>query len=131
MARDAQRDSVHVGPNEVLRFLLELGGLAAMALWGWTAFEGPLKFLVAIGLPLVAALAWGIFRVPNDPGPAVVAVPGLVRLGIELVFFGTAVALLFLAGRQTLAVVFGALVIVHYAVGYRRVRWLLAHPEPR
>lgn len=54
-AREARRAEIHVGPNEVLRFLRELAALASMAL----------------------------------------------------------------------AVAFAALVAAHYAVGYRRILWLL------
>ena len=126
MARARRGQSeLHLGPNEILRFALELAGLVAMGIWGWNAFAGPLNVLAAIGVPFLAAAIWGIFRVPNDPGPAPVAVPGPIRLGIELAFFGLAVVLLYAAGQQLPALVFGALVVFHYAVGYRRIEWLL------
>jgi hypothetical protein len=118
-------DAAHVGPNEVLRFFLEIAGLFAMAIWGWTTFEGLAQIVVAIGLPVVAALMWAIFRVPNDPGPAPVVVPGIVRLALEAAFFGGAIVLLYLAGQQLSAVIFGAIVVVHYVVGRRRVVRLL------
>ena len=132
MVRDKLRsDAAHVGPNEVLRFFLEIAGLFAMAIWGWTTFDGVAQILVAIGLPVLAALIWAIFRVPNDPGPAPVVVPGVVRLAFEAVFFGGAVVLLYLAGQQLPAIVFGALVAVHYVVGRRRVMRLLRGEPPR
>ncbi len=125
-AHDERRAQVQVGPNEVLRFLLELAALAAMALWGWTTNDGVMRWIAAIGVPLVAAAGWGVFRVPGDPGPAPVAVPGVVRLALEIVFFATAAVLLYVAGQPLPAVAFSALVLLHYAVGYRRITWLVA-----
>lgn len=127
LRRDAhtRRADVHIGPNEVLRFALELAALAAMAFWAWTSFDGLAGVGAAILVPLAAAAAWGTFRVPNDPGPAPVAVPGSARLVLEAVFFSAAAAMLYLAGQEVIAVVFAALVILHYAVGRRRVAWLL------
>ena len=111
--------------NLALRFFLELAALAAMAYWGWTGHEGVGRVAWAVSLPLLAAALWGTFRVPGDPGPAPVAVPGPVRLLLELIFFGAAVALLSAAGRPSLAFVFAALLLVHYAVAYKRLARLL------
>ena len=38
----------------------------AMAYWGWTQHDGPARFLWAIGLPLLSAVIWGVFTVPDD-----------------------------------------------------------------
>lgn len=111
--------------NLGLRFLLELAALYAMGYWGWTTHTGGARFLWAIGLPLAFATAWGIFRVPNDPGPAPVAVPGGVRLLLEVVFFGVAVWSLYAAGRENWALVFGILLLVHYALSYDRILWMI------
>lgn len=111
--------------NLVLRFLLELAALAAMAYWGWTAHEGFWQLVCAAGLPLIAAVLWGTFRVPDDPGKAPVPVPGTLRLLLEIVFFGTAVWLL-TATTPGVALVFGGLVVLHYLVSIDRIRWLLS-----
>lgn len=116
-----RRDSANAGPNEALRFVLEVAALGAMAFWGWTAFAGLARVVVTIGLPIVAALAWATFRFPGDPNPAPVAVPGVVRLALEFIVFGTAAFLLYLAGQPALAVVLAALVVAHYVIGYRRI----------
>ena len=112
--------------NLGLRFLLELTALGAYAYWGWTTHEGIGRLAWAIGLPLLAATLWGVFRVPGDPGDAPVAVPGAVRLALELAFFGGAVWLLGAAGRTQLALGFGAVVVLHYLVSYNRIFWLLS-----
>ncbi len=104
-----------------LMFLLELAGLAAMIYWGWTQHEGILRVILAVGLPVLAAAIWGIFRVPGEPGDAVVAVPGALRLLIEAVFFITAILLLASAGQPTLALIFATLVVIEYAASYDRI----------
>ncbi|HSM54917.1 MAG TPA: YrdB family protein [Candidatus Sulfomarinibacteraceae bacterium] len=111
--------------NLALRFLLEIAGLVAMAYWGWATHERPWHVVWAIGLPLLAAVLWGTFRVPGDPGDAPVAVPGLLRLLLEVLFFAGAVALLALAERRSLGLAFGVVVVVHYLVSYDRVLWLV------
>ena len=82
--------------NLALRFILELGALVAMAMWGWHlggGTEGWFGYIFAMALPILAAIIWGIFNVPNDPsrsGAAPIIVPGFVRLLIELAFFSFA-----------------------------------------
>lgn len=112
--------------NLAVRFLLELSILAALAYWGWTEHGGVWRFVWAVMLPLAAAGLWGTFRVPGDPGDAPVPVPGGVRLLLELALFGAEVALLAAAGRPGWAVGLGAVIVVHYAVSYDRVAWLLS-----
>ena len=41
--------------NLALRFFLELAGLYCMGYWGWTRHNGVLRYLLVIGLPLLAA----------------------------------------------------------------------------
>jgi hypothetical protein len=114
--------------NLAVRFILELAAWGAMGYWGWTQAEGPLRFVLAIGLPVAAAAIWGTFAVPNDPsrsGRAPVPVPGVVRLGIELVTFGFGAWALYDTGSTTLSLIFAAIVVVHYLVSYDRVAWLI------
>lgn len=118
-----------VGPNEALRFLLEVAALVALGYAGWSLVEDTLASVVlAVALPLVAAAVWGIFRVDGDPNLAPVPVHGLVRLSIEVDFFAVAVIMLALVGAWTAAGILAALVVLHYAWGWRRVRWLINHP---
>jgi hypothetical protein len=104
-----------------LMFLLELAMLAALAYWGWTQHEGLLRVLLAIGLPLIAAVLWGVFRIPGEPNDAVVAVRGLVRLVLELGLFALAVFLLAASNQPTTAAIFGGLVLLEYALCYDRI----------
>jgi hypothetical protein len=107
--------------NLALHFLLELAALAAYVYWGWTQHEGVLRVLLAIGLPLVVAAVWGIFRVPGEPGDAPVAVSGPVRLLIEALVFGGAIVLLYAANAPSAAMIFAVIVILHYITSYDRV----------
>jgi hypothetical protein len=111
--------------NLTLRFLLEMAILAALAYWGWVEHHGLWRPVLALGLPLAAAILWGTFRVPGDPKDAPVPVPGLVRLLLELALFAAAVWLLAAADQLSAAIVLGVLVVLHYAAAYDRVRWLL------
>ena len=100
-------------PEEVVQWMGALQAQDyAQALW-------------AVGLPLLAAIAWGVFRVPNDPGNAPVAVPGPVRLLIEAAVFGGATWCLYDAGRPALAATFGVVVLLHYIAAYDRVGRML------
>ena len=79
--------------NLAVRFLLEILALVAFGAWAKAQFLGTPGFILMILIPLLAATIWGVFNVKGDPsrsGKAPVSVPGLVRLLIELVFFGCA-----------------------------------------
>ncbi|MCK4900977.1 MAG: YrdB family protein [Anaerolineales bacterium] len=114
--------------NLGFRLLLEIAAYIAMGYWGWTQHEGVWRYVWAIGLPLGWAILWGTFAVPEDPsrsGKAPVLVPGWVRLLLELAYFATAVWALFASGLNQLGLVFGVLVLIHYALSYDRILWLL------
>jgi hypothetical protein len=111
--------------NLALRFFLELAALYAIGYWGWVRHEGLLRYLLAFGLPLLAAVIWGVFRVPGDGGPPPVRVPGVVRLLIEIIFFGFATWGLFDAGATTAGWIFGGITLFHYIISYDRIAWLL------
>jgi hypothetical protein len=117
--------------NLALRFLLEICGLAAFAFWGW-AWGDPWRWPLAIGLPVLASVIWGTFRTPEDASAkqhAPVPVHGIVRLTLELLFFGLAIVALATAEADataaTLAFILAGLVAVHYVLSWDRVFWLL------
>jgi hypothetical protein len=86
--------------NLALRFVLELCMLAALAYWGYRTGGGPLgRVALAVGAPLLAAVAWGMFVAPR----ARFKVSEPVRLGVELAVFAAGVAGLAAAGRPALA----------------------------
>jgi Protein of unknown function (DUF2568) len=103
------------GANLALRFLLELCALVALGYWGFKNGSGALaKIALGIGTPFVAAIVWGVFVAPRAP----VALPGVVVLLLQALVFGSAAAGLANAGHRTLALVFGALVIINAILMY-------------
>ncbi len=116
--------------NLTFRFLLELCALFALGLWGWKQSDHWLRFVLAIGLPLVLAIIWGVFAVPNDPsraGHAPIVTPGVIRLLIEIGIFTIGVWSLYSGGFVSISIVFGAAVALHYLLSYDRILWLLRH----
>jgi hypothetical protein len=114
--------------NLFIRFVLELGALFALGYWGWRSTSGPLRYLLGIGIPILAALVWGIFAVPDDPsrsGKAPVPIPGTLRLVLELLIFGAGCWAVYDMGFQALGWIAGFIVLVHYGVSYDRIKWLL------
>lgn len=94
-----------MGINLALRFLLELCAFAALGYWGFQVGPGRVsRILLAVGLPTVAAVAWGAFVSPR----ATVTVSPPVRLAVELVIFGLAVAALLHQDHQILGLALGA-----------------------
>lgn len=115
--------------NLMLRFLLELTALASVGMWGWKQSEGWWRYVLAIGIPIILAVIWGIFAVPDDPsrsGSAPVVTPGIIRLMIEAGFFLIAVWSLYDLGFPKLSLAFGAVVILHYILSYDRIIWLMS-----
>src|SRR5215813_2536284 len=102
-------ESVRVA-NLGLRFLLELALLAGLAYWGWHE-QG---IVLAILLPLLAAVVWGAFVAPKARFP--VSVP--IRLAIELTLFGLAVVGLYATGAHALAIAFAVAVVLSDAINY-------------
>ena len=115
--------------NLVIRFLLEITALIVVGLWGWKQSESWPRFVMAIGIPILLAAIWGTFAVPDDPsrsGAAPVPVPGVVRLLIELGIFAFATWVLYDMGYIKASWILGLIVVIHYAVSYDRISWLLS-----
>lgn len=111
--------------NLGLRFLLEIAALIALGIWGWQKGDGWVRFLLAAGIPVLAAFLWATFRVPNDPGAAPVAIPGILRLGFELALFAFATWALADAKMIPMAWILGGVTLLHYVSSYDRVVWLI------
>jgi hypothetical protein len=115
--------------NLAIRFLLELSALLAMGVWGWRQSEGWFSLLLALSVPIIAAVVWGTFAVPNDPsrsGAAPIPVPGILRLTIELAYFVFAAWALYDLGFKGLSWTLGIIVAFHYIISYDRILWLIA-----
>lgn len=98
--------------NLGLAFLVELAGLGIFAWWGWrTGGSTPVKLLLAIALPVLAAVVWGLFAAPTaDYGsPVVTAI-------VKVVFFGLAGLALWSLDHRVLGVVFVLVVAANLLV---------------
>jgi hypothetical protein len=100
--------------NDGLRFLLELAALAAVAYWGFAEHDGAVQWVLGLGAPLLVAVAWGAFVAPKASHPTT----DPVRLLLEVAVFGSGVAALWAADRTTLALVFGAVAVVHLGLTF-------------
>jgi hypothetical protein len=117
--------------NLLLRFLLELCVLAVAGYWGWSVSSGFTRFLLVWGVPLLLAILWGTFSVPDDPsrsGRAPIPVPGVLRLLLELINFGFGVWALYSLGHGVAGLVLAVLVVVHNILSYDRITWLVRQP---
>lgn len=113
--------------NGVLRFALELVALTGVVVGGWALASGTGRWVLSTGFGLAAAFAWGRYRVPGDPGPAPVAVPGWARLCIEtVVLIGGGLGWL-AAGQPGVSVTYAAGLVFHYLTSMDRIRWMLRH----
>ena len=89
-------------------FLAELGALAAVAAWGWSAGGSTAtRVLLAVAAAGGAAVLWGVFAAPQ--APVQVAAIGVV---VKVVVFGAAVLALVAIGHPPLAVLFGAAAVL-------------------
>jgi len=111
--------------NLTIRFLLEILMLVILGYHGAHMGEGWLSYTLAVAFPLIAAVLWGVFRIPNDPKPAPVAIPGVARLLLELFLFGAAVWSLLSLGHLGASIVLALVVVIHYAVSWDRTGAML------
>ncbi|WP_328407979.1 YrdB family protein [Nocardia sp. NBC_00403] len=95
--------------NLTLAFVMELVALVALAVWGWKAANAiPVKLVLAVGAPLLAAVAWGLFAAPN----ATLDNP-LLAVVTKVVVFGSAAVGLWAVSYRAAAVVFVAVLVAN------------------
>lgn len=95
--------------NLGLRFVLELVLLGALGYWGFQSNDGVLRWLLGIGAPLVAAIAWGVWVAPASSNR--LADP--LRLVVEIALFGGGVLALWTAHQRGAAIAFGVAILVN------------------
>lgn len=95
-------------------FVVELGGLAAAAYWGWEATSDAGQLYLAVAAPALFLVVWGLFIAPRARYP----VSKQVALAIELVLLGLVAAGLAAAGPVWLGVAYGAVALVSGLVNY-------------
>lgn len=115
------------------RFVLEMFLLIGYILIGTEVVAESnfnLRVVAAIVFPILAVLVWAIFRVPGEGGPPLVAVSGRVRLVIEALVFGVAIAGLIYVANTGYAWFLGVLALIYYALAYDRVLAMLRNTLP-
>jgi Protein of unknown function (DUF2568) len=101
--------------NVVLRFLLELCILAALGYWGFQTGQGLLaKIGLGIGVPILAAVVWGLLGAPGAPWQ----LHDPWHLVLEVVLFGAAAVALFASGQRVLGVAFALVFVLNRALMY-------------
>ncbi len=115
--------------NLAVRFALEVFALIAYGMWGWSLGDSFLKIVLAVAIPILVAVLWGVFAVSGDPsrsGKTVIETPGILRLLLELIIFSVASWLLFKMGFNSYGIIFLSLFILHYLFSFDRIKWLLS-----
>jgi len=98
-----------IGPNEVLRFLLELFAFVSLGVWGFLAFPLPWPgLLVGLGAPALAILLWALFVSPK----AVFRVDPFGQALVEIAVFTAAAIGWWMLGQPIVAVVFAVVAAV-------------------
>lgn len=118
--------------NLAIRFILEVVALVIYGVWGYHLTDSNLQIILAIAFPLGFAVLWGVFAVRGDPsrsGKTVVPTPGWIRLMLEIILFGVSVWMVFDLDYFLPGIIFGLLLVVHYAVSYERIVWLFKQPS--
>jgi hypothetical protein len=101
------------GINLTIAFLLELCMLVVFGLWGIQASQSLfLRIILGIGLPLGAAVFWGLFMAPKSGR----RLTGLAYWLVEFVLYGLVTLALASTGQTTPALVFAVVAILNAAL---------------
>jgi hypothetical protein len=96
--------------NDGISFLLELALLASVGYWGFAVGpRGGLRWLLALGLPLLVAMGWGVWLAPK--AAARLTMPGGVAL--SLLLFLLAAAALYATEHPGLALLLAAVALLN------------------
>ena len=100
--------------NDVVAFLVEIGVLALLGVAGWQSSEsGVVRSVLAVALPLLAAVLWGLFAAPRA---RIESEP--LRLATKVLVLGAGVVAGFIALPTVWAVVVAVVVVVNLVLMY-------------
>ena len=106
-----------VGPNDLVRFLLEVFAIVSLGIFGFVAFDLPWPgLLIGVGAPLLAILLWALFRSPK----AVFHVDPFVKALVEIAVFSSAAIAWWIMGQPVVAVVFAVVAAVSGIINGRK-----------
>jgi hypothetical protein len=109
------------------RFAIEI---AAWVAGPWAAAELAGTWIATIPTLIVLIALPGAFSTIGDKRQVVVAVPGRVRLLIELVLIAVAVSAAFLVWTPIGGVIVAVLAVLMLVTGLPRAKWLLSNRPP-
>jgi hypothetical protein len=100
--------------NLLLRFLLELCAIAAASWSGYqvAASAGPLQWVLAVGAALAVIIVWAVVVAPTRRNGLSAVQKDRIGTAIMLV----TAASLALTGEPTLAIIFGAVIVLNAAL---------------
>lgn len=109
--------TARIGPNDILRFVLELFAIFSLCFWGFVDWPGPwLNVVVGIGAPLLAVLLWALFRSPK----AVFRIDAFGKALVEIVVLASVVFAWWLLGQPAIAACFGIVAIISGIISGRK-----------
>jgi hypothetical protein len=113
---DAQQE-IHVGPNDIVRFVLELFAIVTLGIWGFVAWPLPWPGIAfGIGAPALAILVWALFRSPK----AVFTIDAFGKALVEIAIFGSAALAWWFIGQPVIATVFAVVATVSGIINGRK-----------
>ena len=121
---DNPLDTVASGAS---RFAVEI---AAWVAGPWAAAELAGTWIATIPTLIVLIALPGAFSTVGDKRQVVVAVPGRVRLLIELVLIAVAISSAFLVWTPIGGIIVAVLAALMLVTGFRRAKWLLSNRPP-
>jgi len=106
-----------IGPNDVLRFLLELFAFVSLGFWGFAGWPLPWPgVLVGILAPAFAIVLWGLFRSPK----AVIRLDPFGKAVVEIAVFGAAALAWWDLDQPVVAAVFAVVATVSGVISGRK-----------
>jgi hypothetical protein len=106
-----------VGPNDILRFLLELFAFVSLGIWGFLAFPLPWPgVLIGLGAPALAIVLWALFVSPK----AVFRVDVFGKALVEIAVFSAAAIAWWMLGQPVVAIVFAIVAAVSGIINGRK-----------
>ena len=103
-----------VNVNDFVALIVEIATLALLAAAGWQADASTfVRIVLAVGLPVIAAVLWGLFAAPRA---RISSAP--LRLATKVLVLGAGVVAGFLVLPLTLAVIVAVVVVANTVLIY-------------
>ncbi|MFF2494496.1 YrdB family protein [Agromyces sp. NPDC058064] len=112
-----QQAQPKIGPNDILRFFLELFAFVSLGIWGFMAFPLPWPgVLIGLGAPALAIIAWALFMSPK----AVFRIDPFGKALVEIAIFSAAAIGWWMLGQPVVAIVFAVVAAVSGIINGRK-----------